>query len=101
MAIVAPAAGAASGLLASIALSGPIEGGALLSALYGVIEQARHGHIWGDLKRRSSSRERRQLYQADHRAIVTALGARDADAAIEAMRTHLGRVSGHLLGETR
>jgi DNA-binding FadR family transcriptional regulator len=74
---------------------------ALLTALYGVIEQARHGHIWGDLKRRSSSRERRELYQADHRAIVTALRARDADAAIEAMRTHLGRVSGHLLGETR
>jgi len=74
---------------------------ALLTALYGVIEHARHGHIWGDLKRRSSSRERRQLYQSDHHAIVTALRARDADAAVEAMRTHLGRVSGHLLGETR
>jgi DNA-binding FadR family transcriptional regulator len=73
----------------------------LLTALYSVIEHARHGHIWGDLKRRSSSRERRQLYQADHHAIVTALRARDADAAVEAMRTHLGRVSGHLLGETR
>jgi len=35
------------------------------------------------------------------RAIVTALRARDAGAAIESMRTHLTRVAGHLLGETR
>ena len=33
--------------------------------------------------------------------IVTALRARDADAAVESMRTHLARVAGHLLGETR
>jgi DNA-binding GntR family transcriptional regulator len=32
---------------------------------------------------------------------VTSLRARDADAAIESMRTHLARVAGHLLGETR
>lgn len=73
----------------------------LLSALYGVIESARHGQVWGDLKRRSSSRQRRAVYQQDHRAIVVALRARDADAAVEAMRVHLARVAGHLLGETR
>jgi GntR family uxuAB operon transcriptional repressor len=70
----------------------------LLAALYGVVEAARHGQVWGDLKRRSTSRERRDLYQSDHRAIVEALGARDADAALEAMRRHLGRVAEHLLG---
>ena len=73
----------------------------LLSALYGVVESARHGQVWGDLKRRSATRQRRELYQEDHRAIVTALRARDADAAVEAMRTHLARVAGHLLGESR
>src|ERR1700756_5748020 len=73
----------------------------LLVALYGVVESARHGHVWGDLKRRSATRPRRELYQADHRAIVTALRARDAEAAVEQMRTHLARVAGHLLGETR
>ena len=73
----------------------------LLAALYGVVESARHGQVWGDLKRRSASSQRRDLYQEDHRAIVTALRARDADAAVEAMRTHLARVAGHLLGETR
>jgi len=73
----------------------------LLAALYSVIEAARHGQVWGELKRRSASSQRRALYQEDHRAIVTALRARDADAAVEAMRAHLTRVAGHLLGETR
>ena len=71
----------------------------LLSALYSVIESARHGQVWGDLKRRSASSHRRALYQADHGAIVAALRARDAAAAVEAMRVHLARVSEHLLGE--
>ena len=73
----------------------------LLSALYGLVESARHGQVWGDLKRRSASSQRRALYQEDHRAIVAALRARDADEAVEAMRGHLARVAGHLLGETR
>ena len=72
----------------------------LLVALYGVVESARHGQVWGDLKRRSATRQRRDLYQEDHLAIVTALRARDADVAVAAMRTHLARVAGHLLGET-
>jgi len=71
----------------------------LLSALYSVIESARHGQVWGDLKRRSASSHRRGLYQTDHRAIVTALRARDAVTAAGTMRVHLARVSEHLLGE--
>jgi DNA-binding FadR family transcriptional regulator len=67
----------------------------LLVALYRDIEAARHGQVWGDLKRRSSSSERREQYQADHRAIVGALRARDSAQAVEAMRVHLARVSGH------
>jgi DNA-binding FadR family transcriptional regulator len=72
----------------------------LLAALYDVVESARHGQVWGDLKRRSATRHRREFYQEDHRSIVAALRARDADTAVEAMRTHLTRVAGHLLGET-
>jgi len=68
----------------------------LLSALYGAIEAARHGQVWGDLKRRSASRDRRDDYQADHRALVTALRARDSAQAMAAMRLHLARVSDHL-----
>jgi DNA-binding FadR family transcriptional regulator len=72
----------------------------LLVALYGIVESARYGQVWGDLKRRSATRQRRDLYQEDHQAVVTALRARDADVAVAAMRTHLARVAGHLLGET-
>ena len=72
----------------------------LLGQLYAVIETARHGHSWGDLKRRSASRERRGRYQADHAELVAALRARDSDRATEAMRTHLSRVNNDLFGET-
>ncbi len=72
----------------------------LLTRLYGVIEDARHGRFWGDLKRRTTSPERQQLYQADHRELVSALRVRDADRAAEAMRAHLSRVGSALLGAT-
>jgi DNA-binding FadR family transcriptional regulator len=72
----------------------------LLVRLYAVIGEARHGQSWGELKRRSASRERQRLYRADHSELVAALRARDADRAAEAMRTHLARVSSHLFGET-
>jgi GntR family transcriptional regulator, uxu operon transcriptional repressor len=68
----------------------------LLAALYQAIEAARHGQVWGDLKRRSASPEHREQYQGDHRAIVGALRARDSARAVEAMRVHLARVSDHL-----
>ena len=71
----------------------------LLARLYAVIEEARHGQTWGDMKRRSASRERQRLYQNDHRELVAALRARDADGAVEAMRAHLARVSNHLFDE--
>ncbi len=71
----------------------------LLTRLYGVIEEARHTRFWGDLKRRSASRERQHAYQADHQDLVAALRARDADRAVEAMRVHLARVASHLFGE--
>jgi DNA-binding FadR family transcriptional regulator len=47
---------------------------------------------------RSASAERRAEYQRDHEEIVTALRLRAADRATVAMRTHLTRVSAHLLG---
>jgi DNA-binding FadR family transcriptional regulator len=68
----------------------------LLVSLYTAIEAARHGAVWGDLKRRRSSPERRGQYQADHRAIVEALRSRDSGGAVEAMRVHLARVQEHL-----
>ncbi len=72
----------------------------LLGELYAVIERARHGQSWGDMKRRSASRERRDKYQSDHTELVAGLRARDSDRATEAMRTHLTRVHNDLFGET-
>jgi DNA-binding FadR family transcriptional regulator len=70
----------------------------LLVRLYEQVEEARHGKVWGDMKRRSASADRRAQYQQDHREIVAALRLRDADGATTAMRTHLTRVARHLLG---
>lgn len=70
----------------------------LLIRLYAEVERARHGRVWGDLKRRSASAARRDDYRRDHEEIVAALRLRDADQATAAMRAHLARVSGHLLG---
>ena len=70
----------------------------LLIRLYAEVERARHGRVWGDLKRRSATAARRDEYRRDHEEIVTALRLRDAERATAAMRAHLIRVSGHLLG---
>jgi DNA-binding FadR family transcriptional regulator len=70
----------------------------LLIQLYAEVERARHGRVWGDLKRRSATAARRDEYRRDHEEIVTALRLRDADGATAAMRNHLARVSRHLLG---
>src|SRR5437588_1680108 len=70
----------------------------LLVAMYSDIEQARKGALWGSLKRRGDSRERRSAYQADHVALVGALRARDLPRATEVMEIHLVRVEGNLLG---
>jgi DNA-binding FadR family transcriptional regulator len=70
----------------------------LLIRLYAEVERARHGRVWGDLKRRSATAARRDEYRQDHGEIVTTLRLRDADRATAAMRNHLARVSRHLLG---
>lgn len=75
----------------------------LILAMYAVIEEARHGAIWGNLKRRNDTRERRASYQADHEALVAALAARELGDAMDAMERHLSRVQDNLLnaGESR
>lgn len=70
----------------------------LLVTLYAQVEAARHGRVWGDMKRRTASPARLAEYQADHVTIVAALRSRDAELATGAMRQHLARVSRYLLG---
>jgi len=69
----------------------------LLLRMYAAVEAARHGQLWGNLKRRNDSGDRRASYQADHRQIVDALRARELDEAIGATNAHLERVRMNLL----
>ncbi len=49
----------------------------LLIRLYAEVERARHGRVWGDLKRRSATAARRNEYRRDHEEILAALRMRD------------------------
>jgi DNA-binding FadR family transcriptional regulator len=69
----------------------------LLVSMYGMVERARDGEIWGNMKIRNDTRERRETYQADHVEIVEAVCARELDRATAAMDAHLARVQANLL----
>jgi DNA-binding FadR family transcriptional regulator len=73
----------------------------LLVAAYDVVEQARKGEIWGSLKVRNDSKERRMAYQEEHVRLVEALLARDEQEAVAAMEAHLEHVQTNLLGAGR
>ncbi|MCB4771506.1 FCD domain-containing protein [Ancylobacter sp. Lp-2] len=71
----------------------------LMVAIYATITAARDLAEWGELKRRSITAERRDLYRQEHREIVAALRARDGREAEAAIARHLARVKANLLGE--
>jgi DNA-binding FadR family transcriptional regulator len=66
----------------------------LYAAINGVREQA----LWGRMKERSLTPERRRRYEQQHRNIVDALRDRDISQAGERLRTHLLDVRDSLLG---
>ena len=66
--------------------------------MFDVLNTARALPVWGTLKRRTSSPERRACYHGEHTAIVAALRDRDPDGARQAMGAHLQNVSDNLLG---
>lgn len=70
----------------------------LLMNMFDVLNTARALPVWGTLKRRTSTPERRRCYHAEHTAIVEALRDRDPHAAADFMRAHLRNVSDNLLG---
>jgi DNA-binding FadR family transcriptional regulator len=59
---------------------------------------ARKLPVWGSLKRRTSSPERRSNYDRQHTRIVTALSERDPAEAEDAMHARLRDVSDNMLG---
>ncbi|HEV3186733.1 MAG TPA: FCD domain-containing protein [Acidimicrobiales bacterium] len=68
----------------------------LMESMYELVEEARQGETWGNLKRRSDSTERRANYRTQHRAIAEALRNRDGRGAREAMQLHLSTVEANL-----
>jgi DNA-binding FadR family transcriptional regulator len=70
----------------------------LLMNMFDVMNSARQLPVWGSLKRRTSSPQRRRCYHAEHTAVVDALHDRDPDGAQAAMRRHLENVADNLLG---
>ncbi|MCU1606031.1 MAG: GntR domain protein [Modestobacter sp.] len=70
----------------------------LLMNMFDVMNTARALPVWGSLKRRTSTPERRRGYHAEHTAIVEALCDRDPEGAQAAMRSHLMNVADNLLG---
>lgn len=70
----------------------------LLMNMFEVMNTARQLPVWGSLKRRTSTAERRRCYHEEHTAIVDALHDRDPEGAHAAMRRHLENVADNLLG---
>jgi DNA-binding FadR family transcriptional regulator len=70
----------------------------LLMSMFDVMSTARALPVWGSLKRRTSTPERRRNYHDQHSRIVAALTDRDPAEAEAAMRDHLLDVSGNMLG---
>jgi len=71
---------------------------ALLVQICDTINGARHQPLWGRLKKRNYTQERRQDYLRDHRDIYEALLDRDGAAAQAHMRAHILRVQANLFG---
>lgn len=69
-----------------------------LKEIHNLMRTLRNQSPWFEMKKRSFSEERRQIYCTEHQAIVDALMARDKDAARDAMAAHLNTVERNLLG---
>ncbi len=71
----------------------------LLLRLFDTMNAARDLPVWGSIKRRTSTPERRGGYRTSHRDIIDALTERDPDLARDHMRAHLLDVRTNLLGQ--
>jgi DNA-binding FadR family transcriptional regulator len=73
----------------------------LLLRMYSLIEAARKGDLWGSMKRRGDTHERRHCSYVQHVNIYEALRNRDGRGAQEAMSDHLEYVSNFLRENSR
>jgi DNA-binding FadR family transcriptional regulator len=69
-----------------------------VTRVFDMATAVRHQTEWGKLKDRVVTTERRLRYQQEHRSIVDALKARDAEAARDAILAHLQHARRNLFG---
>jgi DNA-binding FadR family transcriptional regulator len=69
----------------------------LMVTLFGYVNAVRGEVLWGQLKKKSLTRERQNDYCDDHEAVVRAIRDRDMAVAERAMRIHVERVQRHIL----
>ena len=69
----------------------------VMTDVYGAINMVRNQALWGKMKERSLTPDRRHLYQTQHRLIAQALRSRDLVSARNAVRIHLIDVRDALL----
>ena len=72
----------------------------LLLALFDQLNQVRRAVAWGNVERKTQRPPRAHSSFAEHDEITTAIENRDASAAQDAIRRHLGSVSARLYDET-
>jgi DNA-binding FadR family transcriptional regulator len=70
----------------------------LLKEMHNLLRVLRNQTAWFEMKKRSFSEARRQLYCQEHGALVEALRQRDSEGAERAMRAHLNSVRLNMLG---
>lgn len=66
--------------------------------VFRLMNEVRSQDVWGRLKQRSLTPQRREAYQQEHRRLVAALRDRDADLARQQTLEHLLHVRSNLLG---
>ncbi|WP_230426410.1 FadR/GntR family transcriptional regulator [Paragemmobacter aquarius] len=71
----------------------------LLLALFDQLNEVRRAVAWGSVTRETTRPSPDHSSFAEHDAIAAAIGNRDAGAAYDAMRKHLGSVAKRLFGE--
>lgn len=69
----------------------------LLADYCDAINQIRNQPRWFNMKKRSHTQERRELYQLQHRRIVACLQDRDAEAANKVLTEHLQAIRTNML----
>lgn len=73
-------------------------GNLLLLALFDAVNAIREENIWGNLKKKTLTRQRQNIYSRQHESIVKAISTRNSQEAQRNMRAHLETVSRDLTG---